>query len=102
MNFRESLKKDSPIDEFEKLEMRMQFAQLCLDGKPDNEAIYNALSHLALIPGLNIDLACYDDLKLPPTSHKFDTEAYDYARKQLFAASDIYMEELGRLRYETV
>lgn len=91
MSFRDVLFSGTVEEKLRTIEMRMLFARLCLDQptRLTSEYVYNALSHLALIRELDIDLRMYEQLRMPPDKDRLDTDAYVYANCKLAEARSL-------------
>ena len=78
------------IDHNRKLiSMRIQYAELILANDLNNNDIYNALSHLAQIPELYINLNRYENLRVYPNSVRLNTDMYLYAKRKLQEAKEL-------------
>ena len=72
------------------LEMRIQFAEINLSQeKLTNNEVYNAISHLAVIEELYINLMYYENLRVPPNSMRLNVDMYAYARDMLNEAKSL-------------
>ena len=69
--------------------MRIQFAELCLDGDINNNDVYNTLSHLAQIKELGINLNRYENLRVYPNSERLNSDLYLYAKEKLKEAKNL-------------
>lgn len=71
--------------------MRIQFADLCLNTEPiNNESVYNTLSHLAQIKELCINLGRYENLRVYPNSERLNSDTYVYAKQKLKEAKCLW------------
>ena len=63
---------------------RIQFAEINLAQEPlNNELVYNALSHLAEIPELNINLLRYENMRIYPNSARLNVDVLKYTEEKL-------------------
>lgn len=98
MTMRDRLKEGTVANKLSILEMRIQFAKVCLyETDPvRNEEVYNALSHLALISELKINLCEHESLRVPPENSRLNVDKYLLARNKLAEAMvlrDTILEE---------
>ena len=82
------------MDKIKTIEMRVQFAELCLDvpQKLTSEFVYNALTHLAQIDELGINIYAYDRLQEPAEKDLLNTDAYVFARNKIADAKELLRE----------
>lgn len=66
------------------LSQRIQFAEINMAQEPlTNEYVYNALSHLAKIPELNINILRYENMRIYPNSARLNIDIVKYAEEKL-------------------
>lgn len=91
---------NSDIEQLRSYERSIQFATINLAMEPlNNELVYNALSHLALIPPLDIHLPRYENLRVHPNSERLNVDVCDYAEIKLKQAEEIVNEIRGSYRF---
>lgn len=89
MKFRGLISTSDVYEKRKLIAMRIQFAELCIDGDITNEDVYNTLSHLAQIEELNINLHRYENLRVYPNSKRLNSDMYLYARDKLKEAKNL-------------
>lgn len=101
MTFYDRLRGTTVSDKIRNINMRAQFADICLNHceKLTSEVVYNALSHLALIPELNIDIVRYDRLRDPEECNRLNVDVYAVAKEKLKEASTL-SKQLLEEQYE--
>lgn len=100
LNFRKLLE-ESPLEkQIRDYRLRKRLAEVCLldtkrDGAQASVNLYNALSHLACVPELNIDLVKYDHLQYQcyDDDDTFDTEVCILVKSKI-KELDIIISEL--------
>lgn len=91
MTFYDRLRSTTVSDKIRNINMRVQFADICLNHceKLTSEVVYNALSHLALVPELKLDIVRYDRLRDPEECNRLNVDAYAVAKAKLVEASEL-------------
>lgn len=101
MQFSKALMQGTLTEKIQLVEMRIQFAELCLSvpKKLTSECVYNAFSHLACIEELGINIWAYDRLQEPSEKERLNTDAYVKAKNKIVEAKDL-LRELVEVCYE--
>ena len=86
-NFRKLLNEGTKEKQIRDYKLRLQLCESCLaymrkGGNKNNKGLYDALSHLAEIPELEINLAEYDDYEFTAKGLEFDPDFYVLVRNK--------------------
>lgn len=96
MFLRGLLSSSDSSNEVKNIEMRISFAEINYAHEPlNNELLYNALSHLACIPQLQIMLGRYENLRIYPNSEKLNIDICDYVESKIKEAKEL-VDEISR------
>lgn len=97
MHFRDILNRTPEQKKLGEYRMRRNLADLAVrsakeDGTSANSDLYSALSHLAAVPELEINIAMYDDLQYTPEGTPFNQDAYLLIRQKRKQLDDLIVD----------
>lgn len=102
MNFRALLNETFEQKMLRDMKLRVKLCQSCLAymraGDKSNEGLYDALSYLAPIEKLNINLNEYDHYAVGQVAKEFDVDFYLYVRSKLDEATKLVDEFIVAMR----
>lgn len=97
MNFRTLLNSTPEQKKLRDTKLHVKLCESCLDymraGDKSNEGLYDALSYLAPIEPLSINLHEYDQYSVGQVAKEFDVDFYLYVRSKLEEATK-FVDEL--------